>query len=138
MIRKNISSKDEKFTKWKDQLLESGFSKITFPILIKNGYDLDLVYFDEFAIDPDIYYWPFTIDCELIDGNGHVWSWVYDDKNKTNRPGQLKKVIAVDDLKWLIHLYFTSKRIKVDNISKNDNLTTFDQVFKKFEEDFKR
>ncbi len=138
ILRKFNSSREEKSRKWEENLLELGFNKISFPILIKNGYDLNLVYFDEFTSDPDIYYWQFPIDCELIDVNGYVWSWIYDDRNKTNIPGQFKKGIAVDELKSLMHLYFKSKRIKVDNITQNENLTTIDQVFKQFEEDYKR
>jgi hypothetical protein len=138
IFKKIVSSREEKSRKWKDNLLELGFKKISFPILIKEGYDLNLVYFDEFFNDPDLYYWQFSNDCELIDINGHVWSWIYDDKNRTNIPGQLKRVIDVDDLKRLIQLHFISKRIKVDNITQNENLTTIEQVYNKFEENYKR
>jgi hypothetical protein len=60
---------------WISLLNKLGFDKISFPILIKNNSDIDLVYkLEYFANDPDFHYWKFEDNFELIDSNGNVFA----------------------------------------------------------------
>ncbi|MCX6350431.1 MAG: hypothetical protein NTX03_01050 [Bacteroidetes bacterium] len=89
-----------------------GFDKIAFPILIRDGADLNLVYLEEFATDADLYYHEFDNNFDLIDSNGKVWNWKYDTVNKTNLPDSCIKTITLDEVRKIVNTYFANTKMK--------------------------
>ena len=97
---------------WMNQLNNLGFDKVTFPILIQDGADLNMVYLEEFAGDPDLHYWEFDSDYKLIDSNGQLWTWKYDHTNKTNLPGTFIRTMTLDEVKKIVTDYFRDSKIQ--------------------------
>ena len=92
---------------------ELGFAKILFPIIIVDGTDIDIVYtLEDFALDPDIFFWSFDDHMELLDSNGNIWSWKYDHENKTNLPGEFKRTVDIDGIRDLINTYFKNTKVR--------------------------
>ena len=76
---------------WIDKLHKLGFKDISFPILIVydewDGIHLQIFSdLSEFAFTNSIHYWPLDYDTKLLDCKGNLWSWKYDNMNKTNLP----------------------------------------------------
>jgi hypothetical protein len=93
---------------WIDMLRDLGLNAITFPIFIIreewNGITLTLVSdLKEFAISNSIHYWPLDYDAKLLDSYGNMWTWKYDDYNKTNLPGSLLKTSSLEEVKEIIN-----------------------------------
>ena len=95
--KKSIEAERKKlgFKKWMQKLYALGFKDISFPILIIcdewSGIELILVDdLEEFAFTNSIHYWPLDSDARLLDSNGNLWTWKYDNFNKTNLPGIFK------------------------------------------------
>ena len=93
-----------------------GFNKISFPIIIKDGGDIDIIYeLKDFALDSDYYLHEFDNRLMfLIDGNGQVWSWKYDLVNRTNLPDKLKQTLSFEEVKKLIENYYRGSKIEVE------------------------
>ena len=95
-----------------DKLNKLGFDKVTFPILIKDGADLNLVSLDQFAGDSDLYLFEFESNYELIDSNGQLWTWQYDKINKTNIPGKFIRTLTFLEVKKVVDTYFVDSKLK--------------------------
>jgi hypothetical protein len=122
--------------KWTEQLLNLGFDKIAFPILIKDGADLNLVYLKEFAIDSDLHSLEFESNFELIDSNGQVWTWKYDHINKTNLPGDLIRTMSLDEVKEIVNGYFDDTKIKTDIEALTKEASSIHDLLEKLESKF--
>lgn len=84
---------------WLELIKKLGFDKISTPFIIKNGLDLELVTLEVFAMDPDFFYWEYGSNIDLIDSRGELWSWKYDEINKTNLPGDYKRTLKIDEVR---------------------------------------
>lgn len=96
------------------QLNSLGFNKITFPILIKEGNDLNLYTINEFASDPDSYFHEFDAQLTLIDSRGNLWDWKYDKTHKLNLPGNFIRTLSLEEVKIIVSQYFQNSRIRVE------------------------
>ncbi len=121
---------------WMNKLISLGFDKIAFPILIKDGVDLDLVYLDEFAIDADLHYHEFESNYELIDSNGKVWTWKYDTLNKTNLPGNYLRTMTLDEVRKIVNDYFAKSKMKNDIQTLTAEVTSIHELLEKLEDKF--
>jgi hypothetical protein len=123
-------------TNWINQLSSLGFDKIAFPILIKDGADLDLVYLDQFAMDADLHYHEFENNYELIDSNGKVWNWKYDTMNKTNLPGTYIRTMNLDEVKKIVNIYFENSKMKNEIQVLTEEMNSIKDLFAKLENKF--
>lgn len=130
------SSSDSRTIEWMKDLNNLGFDKIAFPILIKDGADLNLVYLDEFASDPDLHYWEFNSDYQLIDSNGQLWTWKYDHTNKTNLPGTFIRKMTLDEVKKIVNTYFRDSNVKKEIEALTSEATTIFELFEELENKF--
>lgn len=119
-----------------NQLSNLGFNKIAFPILIKDGDDLNLVYLDEFAKDADLHYHEFENNYELIDSNGQLLTWKYDHTNKINLPGTFIRTMTLDEVKKMVNTYFRESKVKTETEVLTSEATTIFDLLKKLENKF--
>lgn len=131
-----ISSSDRRTIEWMKDLNNLGFDKIAFPILIKDGADLNLVYFDEFASDPDLHYREFESNYELIDSNGQLWTWKYDHTNEINLPGTFIRTMTFDEVKKIVNTYFRDSKVKTEIEKLSSEAKTIFDLFEKLETKF--
>lgn len=105
MKERNIS---KSVSQWTQRLNTLGFDKISFPILIVDSPNIDFVYsLTDFASDPDIYHWAFEKNYQLIDCNGNLWTWTYDNVNKTNLPNSFLQTLTLDEISEVLLRYFS-------------------------------
>lgn len=135
-FRSFSSSTDSRTIDWMNDLNNLGFDKVAFPILIKDGTDLNLVYFDEFASDPDLHYREFESNYELIDSNGQLWTWKYDHTNETNLPGTFIRTMTLDEVKKIIDTYFSDRKVKTEIEKLSSEAKTIFDLFEKLETKF--
>jgi hypothetical protein len=114
------------FTDWRDKrrnerlkklndTFELGFNKIEFPIIIKDGLDLNIVYkYEDFYVDPDLYYHEFDSQFRLIDSTGRQFTWGYDQRLKTNHPDKLERTLTLDEVRQSFKDYFENAKKKPD------------------------
>jgi len=122
---------------WAKKLNNLGFDKINFPIIIKYRNNLDIVYrFDDFAMDPDLYFHEFESKDELIDCNGNLWTWKYDRINKVNIPSFLKRTMTLEEVKRIIDTHFQDsiKRKEIKSIS--ERVTTINELLEQLADYF--
>jgi hypothetical protein len=94
---------------------ELGFNKIEFPIIIKNGLDLNIVYkYEDFYVDPDLYYHEYGSQFRLIDSTGRQFTWGYNQRLKTNHPDELEKTLTLDQVRQSFTDYFDKVKKKPD------------------------
>ena len=129
-------STNSRTTNWMNQLNNLGFDKIVFPILIKDGTDLNLVYLEEFAIDADLHYHEFENTYELIDSNGQLWTWKYDHTNKTNLPGTFVRTMTLDEVVKIVNTYFRYSKVKTEIEALTSEATTIFDLLEKLENKF--
>lgn len=114
---------------WIEKLNEIGFDKVNFPIIIKDGADLDVVYeLKDFGADPDLYFHEFDQQMELIDSNGQLWNWNYDKLNKVNVPGIIKATLTFDEVKNIIKTYFKDSKIENEVIERINKVSTIEKL----------
>jgi len=121
---------------WMNQLIKLGFDKIAFPILIKDGAVLELVYLEGFATDPDLHYHEFGSNCELIDSNGQLWTWKYDAAYKINLPGNYIRAMTLDEVKMVVNNYFAKTKIKNDIQKLKEEASSILDLLEKLEDKF--
>lgn len=115
----------------------SEFKKITFPIIIKDGEDLDVVYrLKDFMIDPDLYLHEYDSKMELIDCNGELWSWNYDRINKSNIPGSFKKTMSVNEVKQIVTNYFNQSKVQNEIATLLSKSNTIREILEKVADKF--
>lgn len=106
--------KSERLKKLNDTF-ELGFNKIEFPIIIKDGLDLNIVYkYEDFYVDPDLYYHEFDSQFRLIDSSGRQFTWAYNQGLKTNHPDKLEKTLTLDEVRQSFKDYFENAKKKPD------------------------
>lgn len=114
---------------WIESLNELGFKKVTFPIILKFGTDIHVIYsLKDFALDVDLYFFEFDRDSELIDSKGQLFSWKYDVKNKTNLPNHLKRLLTLEEVKSIIIDYFRDSKLALEIKEKIDKITAIDTL----------
>jgi len=90
-----------------------GFSKIEFPIIIKDGVDLMLVEnLDDFFNDCDLYFHKFDYSMRLIDSAGKQFTWGYNQLKRTNFPDKFEKYLTLKDVQDLFDNYFSRAKKK--------------------------
>jgi hypothetical protein len=121
--------------KWISKLYELGFKNISFPICIVydewDGIHLNTVEdITEFALTNSIHYWPLDYDTKLLDSRGNLWTWKYDEVNKTNLPGTIIKTLSMAEVKTLIIEGIINHKLEDEIKLKVDNASTIDKLFK--------
>jgi len=139
--RKEQQSVKKKFEKngiknWINKLYQLGFKDISFPILIVydewDGIHLQIVSdLSEFALTNSIHYWPFDYDTKLLDCKGNLWSWKYNNMNKTNLPGTMIKSLEIEEAKGLIRQGIIGYKLENEIKSKVNEATTIDELLSK-------
>jgi len=120
---------NEKDIEWTSKLHHLGFDKIHFPIIIKDGPDLDVVYeLRDFAIDSDFYFHEFDQQIEMIDSTGQLWDWKYDTVNKTNLPNTVKRTLTFDEVNTIINLYFQGTNMELDIKEQTGKVSTINML----------
>lgn len=108
-----------------------GFYAVTFPIMLKEGADIDVVYtLQDFVSDPDLYFHEYDERNDFVDSKGQNWTWKYDQINKINLPGIVKSVLTVDDIKKIISNYYKGTNIEQEIAHSIIDVTTIDSLLK--------
>lgn len=88
-----------------------GFNKIEFPIIIQDGFDLDIVYrIEDFFMDSDLYFHKFDDNVKLIDKNGQKYSWEYSYTRETNHPNKFEETLTLEEVRELFEKYFKNSK----------------------------
>lgn len=125
-IKDYFNKKDIEWTKRLDEL---GFHAVTFPIMLKEGADIDVVCtLQDFASDPDLYFHEYDERNNFVDSKGQNWTWKYDQNNKTNLPGIVKSILTVDDIKKIISNYYKGTKIEQEIAHSIIDVTTIDSL----------
>jgi len=120
-----------------DKLSSLGFVQITFPIILKDGNNLDLVYsLKDFAVDPDLSFHEFGNNYELIDANGNLWALRYDRLNQANIPGTLKRIITLEDIREIVNNYFKDSKIQNEVKTISLKVKTISEFFEQIKDYF--
>ena len=128
------------FEKWMQKLYALGFKDISFPILIIydewRGIELTLVDdLEEFAFTNSIHYWPLDSDARLLDINGNLWSWKYDNINKTNLPGIFKVKLTLEDVKKIVREGIIGQKLENEIKIIINNANTIRELFNRLDKD---
>jgi hypothetical protein len=67
--------------------------------------------FEEYALDPDFYYWPFRSNATLIDSNGVQYSLEYQELLDFNYPKEKIAEVDLDTVKQLIKQRLRKKKL---------------------------
>ena len=119
IFKQRKSNRIQRENSWMEELNRLGFNKVTFPIIIKDNFDLQVVSeLKDFARDPDIFYQKFDNNVQLIDHEMKIWTWRYDLINKTNLPNELIKSLTFEKLKELLSY-------QLDESKQGEELTEF-------------
>ncbi len=117
-IKKKLSdrkTRDEELERtWIQELAESGFDQVVFPIIINHGDSLEFIEsLDDYATDPDIYYFPYEDECELIDSKCFLWKCKYDDRVKANLPHKrIREMPEKQIINLILKMYKDNKTLK--------------------------
>jgi|JI10StandDraft_1071094.scaffolds.fasta_scaffold449810_2 hypothetical protein len=112
---------------WTIQLNDLGFHTVTFPILLQDGIDINVVCtLKDFASDPDLYLHEYDEQNAFIDSKGHLWSWKYDKSNKTNLPGTIKSTLTIDEVRKIISDYFKGAKTEQEVNKLTNQILTID------------
>lgn len=112
---------------WTIQLNDLGFHAVTFPIMLTEGVDIDVVCtLKDFASDPDLYFHEYDERNSFIDSKGHFWTWKYDQSNKTNLPGTIKSTMTVDEVRKKISDYYKGTKTEQEINQLTNQILTID------------
>jgi hypothetical protein len=114
LVLEKTTSQEERLNKWLNTLLDYGFRNISFPMAIINDKDRSVTIistFEEYALDPDFYYWPFRSNATLIDSNGVQYSLEYQELLNFNYPKEKIAEVDLDTVKQLIKQRLRKKKL---------------------------
>jgi hypothetical protein len=107
------AEEQERLNKWLNELLDYGFRNITFPIAIIDDSSNSLTIIlalEEYAYDPDLYFWPFRKDATLIDSNGIHYNLRYQEELEFSYPKEKIGEVDLNTVKQLIKQRLRKKK----------------------------
>jgi hypothetical protein len=119
-IKKRISvlikttEHQERSNEWLNELLNWGFRNITFPVAIINDSKNSLTIIstlEEYALDPDLHFWPFTSDTTLIDSNGMKYNLRYKEEPGFSYPSEKIAEVDLNMVKQLVTQRVRKKKL---------------------------
>lgn len=122
---------NKKNADWTTRLNNLGFNEVTFPILLKEGKDIEIVCsLKDFASDPDLYFHDQYDERNVfIDSKGQIWSWKYDKANNTNLPSTVKSILTLAEVKEIISLYFIGNKVEQEIHLRTKQVSTIEELF---------
>jgi hypothetical protein len=107
-IREVLDKRDAR-KKEERRMKEEGFDQIEFPVLVEDEEGSFHLFYDrqEVLRDPDLV-WDFgesPQNARLIDSQGRIFTWHYNDLLKTYHPGSQEGVLTIDAVREMLNKY---------------------------------
>ncbi len=113
-MQKAGQEQEKRHNEWLNILLDYGFKNVSFPVAVINETHKSVTIIstlEDYAFDPDLYFWPVTTDATLIDSNGMQYRLKYQGKLQFSYPDEKIAELDLGKVKQLLRQRIRKKKL---------------------------